>query len=327
MENEENKKKKKITHVLIGTGIGTVLIGGFLFWYFKLRKGVKNKKNDDLFTKLSEQSGNYTSNSSSNTSSQNQQTIYHPPINSGFPLKRGSTGTLVKQLQEALIMDYGNNIMPKYGADGDFGSETIKALTSKGFPTVIDKTTFDKIVSGATTTSNTSSKDASTTTTFNNSPLPASVEQPIDIAKNIWQHTKEKNLDGLISELQRIDNVKDYVITNTLFKTLYLRGVHQTIVNASLSSFDDDTSKGQIRTELLRIGLKNRNNKWSLAGLNGKQLVTKQITTIRSMDGLGIEVPAETLLGYAIGNTNEVTAFKTLDNETLYVPTKHVNHV
>jgi len=43
---------------------------------------------------------------------------------SGFPLKLGSKGALVTELQQRL----GKSNLPKYGIDGDFGSETLAAL-------------------------------------------------------------------------------------------------------------------------------------------------------------------------------------------------------
>lgn len=49
-----------------------------------------------------------------------------------FPLKKGSVGVCVQQLQMALIKYYGPSILPKYGADGNWGAETegaVKALT------------------------------------------------------------------------------------------------------------------------------------------------------------------------------------------------------
>lgn len=41
-----------------------------------------------------------------------------------FPLKKGSKGALVQRLQLAI----GTDKLPKFGADGDFGTETLNAL-------------------------------------------------------------------------------------------------------------------------------------------------------------------------------------------------------
>ncbi len=49
---------------------------------------------------------------------------------SDFPLKKGSKGALVQRLQLAI----GVSNLPKFGADGDFGTETqtaLKAITGK----------------------------------------------------------------------------------------------------------------------------------------------------------------------------------------------------
>ena len=49
--------------------------------------------------------------------------------NDFFPLKKGSKGENVKDLQE-LILKINNKLLPRYGDDGDFGSETEAAVVS-----------------------------------------------------------------------------------------------------------------------------------------------------------------------------------------------------
>jgi hypothetical protein len=44
-----------------------------------------------------------------------------------FPIKKGQKGANVKKLQ-LLLLQYDKNILPKYGADKDFGTETENAL-------------------------------------------------------------------------------------------------------------------------------------------------------------------------------------------------------
>ena len=307
---ETKRKKSQTKYILIGATIGTLGLIGFGYWYFKGRKGVDVKdKDNDLFHKLSkavEVPSPQPNNIPAPVTSPPKAAI------SRFPLKKGSRGDLVTQLQEGLIAKFGSSILPTYGADGDFGTETINALKSKGFPVVINKTTFDKIVSDGANT---------------NPSLPASAEQPVDIAKNIWKNANEKNLEGMLSELHRINDVKDYVIINSLFKTIYLRGVRQTIVNAALSSFQDDSSKEQIRQEFLRIGLKNNGNKWTLAGISTKQIITNRATTISDLKGLELEVPAQTLLGELFSEHKGRTGFHTIDNQLLFVPTKHISYL
>jgi hypothetical protein len=53
---------------------------------------------------------------------------------STFPLKKGSKGALVKKLQLALGVDK----LPKFGADGDFGTETLNALKAVTGKTQVD---------------------------------------------------------------------------------------------------------------------------------------------------------------------------------------------
>jgi hypothetical protein len=47
--------------------------------------------------------------------------------NDDFPLKRGSKGKNVRNLQNALLK-YDSTLLPKFGADGDFGRETEAAV-------------------------------------------------------------------------------------------------------------------------------------------------------------------------------------------------------
>lgn len=44
-----------------------------------------------------------------------------------FPIRRGQKGSNVKRLQQ-LLLTFDKNILPRFGADGDFGTETETAL-------------------------------------------------------------------------------------------------------------------------------------------------------------------------------------------------------
>ena len=50
-----------------------------------------------------------------------------PVSTNSFPLKKGSKGNAVKSLQ-SLLLKIDSKSLPKYGADGDFGSETEAAV-------------------------------------------------------------------------------------------------------------------------------------------------------------------------------------------------------
>jgi hypothetical protein len=69
---------------------------------------------------------NYTPNPTPNTNT-NTNTTPNPTKNDNFPLKRGSYGARVKELQ-LVLLKYDANILPQFGVDGDFGAETENAL-------------------------------------------------------------------------------------------------------------------------------------------------------------------------------------------------------
>lgn len=60
-----------------------------------------------------------------------------PSVKKLFPLRKGSKGGKVTELQNA-ILQYDSTLLGKYGADGDFGSITEKALQ-----TILGKTSAD----------------------------------------------------------------------------------------------------------------------------------------------------------------------------------------
>src|SRR5687768_10633263 len=112
MEEDIKKKKRK---KLIFLGVGVVVTGVLGFFGWDQYQKYKDKKAEDT-----DPDGTLPSNE--------KQTNYLPPppapkpqANDEFPLKKGSKSARVKQLQEALIAKYGKAILPKYGADSDFG--------------------------------------------------------------------------------------------------------------------------------------------------------------------------------------------------------------
>lgn len=52
-----------------------------------------------------------------------------PELSSKFPLMKGSSGEEVRRLQE-YILSKNLSLLPKYGADGEWGSETEAAVIS-----------------------------------------------------------------------------------------------------------------------------------------------------------------------------------------------------
>jgi len=327
MKTNGNKDKpKRSKFIFLGLGLGVLALSGFGFWYFKGRKGSDTSQNDnDMIKQLSQENLNESKPktkpktepkkefANANDSTPPKEGSNTPP--STLLLKKGSKGEYVKQLQQALIKKYGKSILPKYGVDGDFGSELENALKSKGYPVIVDLATFNKIVS----------PESEAPTSPSN--LDSDSKNAIDIAKNIWLYSTTKKLQPLLDTLSRIKDVSHYVKVNELFKTIRLGVARQTIVNGTLSSFSDDTSRQFIKNEFIRIGLKYNGEKWSLSGLEGKRIQTNRNTIVYGADGTQIKVPSQTILGFMQNKGHHHTRFKSLNNQILYVPTKHIRYV
>jgi hypothetical protein len=118
--------KKLIPYLIFGVPL---LIGGF-FLYKYLKTPKKGKDAPDGLDPQNDAKVETTKHSSGKSSTKSASSQY-------FPLKKGSRGAKVKQLQEAILI-YDSKILPKFGADSDFGSETESAVK-----TILGKTTID----------------------------------------------------------------------------------------------------------------------------------------------------------------------------------------
>ncbi len=131
----ESKTQNKRKIILIGLGVLGTGVAGFLGWnYWKKKKA--NQEEDS--TSMSESSGGGSTSTA-------------PMKNDNFPLKKGSKGNRVTQLQNALVKKYGASILPKYGVDGMFGKEVEAALVRAKMPTSINENNFSKLVGGGLT--------------------------------------------------------------------------------------------------------------------------------------------------------------------------------
>ncbi len=64
-----------------------------------------------------------------------------------FPLKAGSNGQIVEKLQKALMSAYGASTLPKYGADGDWGSETTNAMKNNlGITSITSQDQYNSVI-------------------------------------------------------------------------------------------------------------------------------------------------------------------------------------
>jgi len=205
---------------------------------------------------------------------------------SDFPLKKGSKGEKVKQFQEALMDKYGKSVLPKYGADGDFGTETINALKKLGLPVTITQSTFNVLVQ-------------------DNAGSSSSTGQTLFDAANAGDFNK------VLTILKKIKNTDDYTSANNVFKMLRLDGgVRQTIVNGLLSTFSGKDQKEKIKYEFLRIGLQFDGKQWSLSGLDGLPIITVIPTTVWINATQGVQVPARMILGNMVSRKSGYTLFQ-----------------
>lgn len=293
MEQQEKKSdkpkasfKKKL--LLVSTGLLTTGLLSYFGWQYWKKK--KEDTNVDA--------GN-DENSSQNESPSEPVPPLKPIANDGFPLKKGSKGANVKLFQQSLIAKYGKSIMPKYGADGDFGSEMVAALKKVGLPETIDETTFNVFVKGS-------------------SPDPANVAQQFYDALN------KQDLNTTLNLLKKLRNPADYKAVSDKFTELRLKGTRQTLVNGLMSSFPDDRIKQMISLQLTKIGLKYDGNKWSLSGFDGvRQIITICPSKVWRTPNECVDVPAKMVLGTHIAKRGGYILFEN-DNQHFIVPSKHV---
>jgi hypothetical protein len=317
-------KKKMKWYVLTGIIVGGGATIAGLGWYF-----LGNRKKSGAGADAGSSEGNSFDEGDSKTSS---NSIYAPPkttTSSGFPLKSGSKGIFVENLQNALIKKYGAGILPKYGADKKWGTEMTKALTDKGLKTVIDQTTYTDYITG-----NFSGTPSGTTP--DNSPAPNNDGNPFtQIGRDIRTAAQAFDIGKTVAALQKIKSVTQYQAASVGFKEEDLRdGTTFTIVNGLLTQFIDENEKALLRKEFVRIGLKEHKSSdsnpdkstWTLTGLgeDHRQLRTRMEAIITDGHNIMLHVPARTLLGQWLGSGNGYTRFRTLDGRDMYIRTNAV---
>ena len=270
MKTNLSSKKK---FVLIGLGTAAVGILGYFGWqYFQEHKNASKTSSDGDIpnfdtTAVKAQLPSYTTPPASSTAIKKD---------SDFPLKSGSKGAHVKALQEALIAKYGKSILPKYGADGDFGSETIAALKKAGLPDVINEATYNVLAKGS------------------------AASDPSNLALALFNAANSGNFSAAMSSLKLIKSVDEYSAVSDIFKTYRIGLVRKTLVNGVLDSFSNESQKQQIRLEFSRMGLHYDGKQWSLSGLDGFTLITNTNATIWLNASSSVSVPENTVLGIEV---------------------------
>lgn len=221
-----------------------------------------------------------------------------------FPLIRGSRGSRVTMLQQAL-----SKTSPSILIDGQFGPQTAGALKSAGYSEIVDEALFKKIT-GVTS--------GSLTIVFN----------PASLAASLYAGAQSKNIEQVMSVLKQLKSVSDYSSVNEYYKKQSF--ISKTIVTDLLDyAFDtNEAAKTQIRNEFLRMGLKvSSTGTWSLQGIRlFKDLITIRETIVIDTQNNRIPVRRNTILGDELEAANGMTWFRSVDNSILKVPTQDIKY-
>lgn len=298
MKNEQNKiseqtPKKNNTKKWLFISLGVAATGALSYFGWQYWKNHNSQDSNDA--------GNDAPDFHDSPASYTPKPKAQPNRNDDFPLKKGSKGSNVTALQQALIAKHGKNILPKYGADGDFGSELVNALKKAGLPESIDETTFNVLTKG-------SSPDPSATAT------------------QLYSAATKKDFTKVIALLKTLRNTNDYKAVSDEFVNYRIGGVRQTLVNGLLNSFSDDKQKQGIRLAFSNMGLKYDGSKWSLSGFDkSTMLITNRSSRVWKNPNTSVSVPAKMVLGKEITKRGNYTLFEN-DNQLFLVESSHVNN-
>ncbi len=307
MKTEEKPKSNKKKAILISFGVVATAVGGFFgFKYLKNRKK-KTDIDEEETTPVTTTSSSQTSTSSSSGGYKPSSTT--PTRKDEFPLKKGSKGERVKLFQEKLIAKYGKTILPKYGADGDFGSEMEAALEKLKLPTTISESAYNVYVKGA-------------------------APDPDDLAEKLIEAAEDKNFTKAIDNLKKIRNTSDYSSVSEKFKELRINGgVRKTLVTGMLDTFTSSSQQESIRAQFLRMGLKYDGSKWSVptnfnffSGIEEPLLITIEPTELYDPKYMvKVKVPKDMVVGSKIKEKNGLTLIRMLEkNRKLIVKSSTV---
>lgn len=299
MTTEIKPKKNKGVRILVaGVALSALGLGT---WYLISRNKSKSKTSGGEFP----EAGFSTPDSGSKPAAGNAaNNSYRETPASDFPLKKGSKGEKVKQLQKLLIEQFGAGILPKYGADGFFGNELLVALQSKSISvpvTEADFTTLSKV-------------------------------DPKTVATDLKKHITANDFNSTISTLKKIRNTTEYTDVGKQFRALRYGGVETSIPTALLRKFTTTIQQSQIDTILTtNIGLTKSGDKYSIpsgtAGfgrLRDGRIITTRPTRVWARARHPLSVGKETILGREVSSSNGITEFETIDGYRLFVITDHI---
>jgi len=274
--------------------------GGYLL-YDHFRKRKQQQSTDDSVTTLP---GEDKDNSSVHTATASSaRSTARTKANDDFPLRKGSKGTRVTELQQALIRK-GAAIK----ADGKFGAGTLAALKTLGYSDTIDATTFASITG--------------------KEPVLQIVFNPGELAKKLYSAAGRRSDKDAVFLLQQIKNVNEYSAVNEYYKKFFI--ISKSIVTHFLDyAFKPDpVALENIKAEFRRIGLKvNDEGIWSLQGIQlYKDLITLRPTVVVDSWNNRMPVLENTILGDEVKVENGMTWFRSVDRSILKVPTRDVKY-
>ncbi len=302
-----SKKKQLKKKIIVSTlAVGATGILGYFGWQYLKKKKEQKAANADINTLLQNMEQPIVLTPSlPKPKTKTKTTTYtsSAPVErtDDFPLAKGSKGENVRKLQEALITKYGKQTLPKYGADGDFGTELLTALKKLGLPTSITQSSLNVIAQGTTV-------------------------NPATIGKDLYAAASAKDYSKAIALLKKMKSVDDYTAANNVFKQERIDGVRQTVVNGMLNVFSSDTQKQAIKFEFLRMGLQFDGSKWSLSGFDGLPIVTLLPTSVWINATESVKVPAMMVLGNEVSKRLDYTLFENGGKHFL-VQTKTVKYL
>jgi len=302
---EVKKKNKKAIAALIGVIVVAAGVGGYYFILPLFKRKNSPAPAPIPQTNTNTSTGNSSSSSTHTTSAPGPTPPKPsaPPRNDSFPLKEHSKGPNVVLLQNALIAKYGKSILPKYGADGDFGTETINALKSKGLPTSVDQSTFISLTEGIKV-------------------------DPEKLAHDIAAATI-LGFSKVLPLLSKIKTPQDYKAVSDKFKEYRVGLVHYaSLLTGMFSEYKEESQQSQLRQIFSNMGLvyDPQGDSWSLpAGLSGFSIITTQITHVWPDAKTAIQVPRNMVLGFEIERHGDFIAFENQGRKFL-VPARDVRY-
>ena len=216
--------------------------------------------------------------SADNISTSDQSSADSLKTSSDFPLKKGSRGPKVQQLQVALIAQYGKGILPRYGADGSFGNETQAALNKlKNQGTIasaiIDENMFNILTANAG----------------------SNMRQ---IGSDLYDAAQANDYHKAVPLLQKLKNADDYKVANAAFKSRSFSG-RISLLSGMFNAFKEKSQIDNLRMLFGTMGLQydKNNDKWSLAGYGGSGIITIEPTVVWINTHHKVNVPARMILG------------------------------